>query len=148
MTQTFTALFIATYLGHTLADYLLQNNRLATGKLDTRMSGFWHACEHAGHVLLAQLAWIGMILIGTDVPLSLFGVIAALAINVIPHLFIDWAERGPRWWVQVNGDQAEYYDHSQPTADRLSHTHGVQNMDQAMHRQLMGLGALVGALLS
>jgi hypothetical protein len=144
----FLIFFVATYLGHIAADYLLQSDRIAQGKVAVNRVGFRHVCEHGAHLLLAQLAWIILIAVATSTQVDVFAVGVTLAINVVTHILVDWGRRGPQWWGRVSRGKTGYLRDSQPTVERLAHTHGIQHVDQALHIQLLGVGALVGTLLS
>lgn len=136
-------LFLALLLGHYAGDYLLQTHRQAVGKLDPGLSGLRHAATHAGALTAAQAGWLA--LLAPIAPVSLPSAAIALGINAGSHLAIDWARRGPRWWCHRTGSVA-FYDNSQPTAERMAHTHGAERVDQALHYQFMGFASWAGAL--
>lgn len=145
MIDAMVPLFLALVLGHYAGDYLLQTHAQALGKLDRGLVGLRHAVKHAITLSAAQATWILIFsLLGAPVnPLS--GLIA-LTFNAVTHVLIDWGRRGPDWWCRATGSE-EFYDHSQPEEKRLTHTHGAERVDQALHYQVLGVAALLGATL-
>lgn len=145
MFDTMIALFVALWLGHYAGDYLLQTDRQALGKLDPGRSGLRHACAHVAALTGAQAAWLGVFAMA-GAPVSAGSATVALLVNALTHVAIDWVRRGPRAWCYLTGSTG-FYDCSQPAAERPEHTHGAERVDQALHYQVLGLAALLGAML-
>ncbi|MER7853489.1 DUF3307 domain-containing protein [Streptomyces bacillaris] len=126
----FASLFVLLYLGHLLADYLLQSDHQATHKAERTTTGWVAALTHAAtHVGTCAAALTVGALVLDDVALSLPVVAAALVWIGASHAFID--RRWPvLWWMRHTGSTAW-----------IAHG-GAAHVDQTAHVLALVLAAL------
>jgi hypothetical protein len=78
--------FIALYLAHLMTDFVLQSDRLASGKKRGPVSAY---LEHGGIHFLAAVSLLGFAVPGLWRSLSFYGYLIGLT---AVHVVIDWAK--------------------------------------------------------
>lgn len=127
----FAAAFILLYVGHLIADYVLQTDHQAAHKADHGAAGWRANLVHAGtHVIVCAAALAaGAALLGELHP-TLWRAAVAVAWIGASHAAID-RRRAIAWWMN-HAHQAVFREHG-----------GAAHIDQTAHITALAIAALI-----
>lgn len=87
---TFAASFAALYTAHEVGDHWVQTHRQALAKGAAGWSGRWACVRHVVALVVCKGIALAALPLVVDLPLSLWAVVVALAVDAISHY---WADR-------------------------------------------------------